>query len=134
MSAPSKALNIADTPWTLGNSSSAWANILRIKHIWGGEPEQTTNNRMELLAACRALESLTKPATVRLHTDSQYVRQGITEWVPRWHLNGWTTAARTPSSQSSGRHTATSIPTAVSAAMHAACAAEMTPRDPAHGT
>ncbi|MEV0406820.1 ribonuclease HI [Actinoallomurus sp. NPDC050550] len=77
-----------------------WGVVLRYgphhKEIWGGEPAETTNNRMELMAACRALESLTRPALVRLHTDSQYLRRGITEWVPRWRANGWMTAAKQP--------------------------------------
>ncbi len=77
-----------------------WGVVLRYgshqKELWGGEPEPTTNNRMELLAACRALESLNRPAAVRLHTDSQYVRRGITEWIPRWRANGWMTAGRQP--------------------------------------
>ena len=77
-----------------------WGVVLRYgrhqREIWGGEPERTTNNRMELLAACQALETLTRPSVVRLHTDSQYLRQGILEWMPRWRANGWMTAARQP--------------------------------------
>lgn len=66
------------------------------KELYGGEPVQTTNNRMELMAAIRALESLTRPATVRLHTDSTYVRNGITKWLPAWKRNGWRTADKQP--------------------------------------
>jgi ribonuclease HI len=66
------------------------------KEIYGGEPQATTNNRMELMAAIRALESLTRPSTVRLHTDSSYLRNGITAWLPVWKRNGWRTAARQP--------------------------------------
>ncbi|EQD70902.1 ribonuclease H (RNase H), partial [mine drainage metagenome] len=61
----------------------------------GGEPE-TTNNRMELMAAIAALEALRRPCRVELSTDSQYLRQGITEWVPRWQRNGWRTASKAP--------------------------------------
>ena len=74
-----------------------WGAVLRYGHrekeIHGGEP-QTTNNRMELMAAIMALETLTRPSTVRLHTDSQYVRNGITSWVHAWKRNGWRTAAK----------------------------------------
>ena len=65
------------------------------RELSGGEPS-TTNNRMELLAAIRALEALTKPCRVRLVTDSQYVMKGITEWMPAWKRRGWTTAGRKP--------------------------------------
>ncbi|MBV9859059.1 MAG: ribonuclease HI, partial [Alphaproteobacteria bacterium] len=64
-----------------------WAAILRFrgaeKELAGGEP-LTTNNRMELMAAIRGLEALTRPCRARLHTDSQYVRDGITRWLPGW--------------------------------------------------
>lgn len=66
------------------------------RELFGGEPAPTTNNRMELMAAIRALESLTRPATVRIHTDSTYVRSGITSWLAAWKRNGWLTAARQP--------------------------------------
>jgi ribonuclease HI len=56
----------------------------------------TTNNRMELMAAIAALESLKRPVTVALHTDSQYLRQGITGWIHGWKKNGWKTADRKP--------------------------------------
>ncbi len=65
------------------------------REICGGEPA-TTNNRMELRAAIEALEALTKPSTVRLHTDSKYLRDGITQWITRWKRNGWKTANRKP--------------------------------------
>ncbi|MDB5431483.1 MAG: ribonuclease [Caulobacter sp.] len=65
------------------------------KEICGGE-RATTNNRMELMAAIQALEALTKPCKVELHTDSQYVRTGITEWVAGWKARGWKTAAKAP--------------------------------------
>lgn len=65
------------------------------KEIWGGEPE-TTNNRMELLAAISALELLKRPSIVHLYTDSQYLRKGITEWLVNWRKKGWKTAAGSP--------------------------------------
>jgi ribonuclease HI len=72
-----------------------WGVVLRagahVKELHGGEPS-TTNNRMELTAVIRALESLTRPCAVRLHTDSQYVQKGITEWIHSWKLRGWRTA------------------------------------------
>lgn len=76
-----------------------WAALLRIgsqeRTVSGGE-KLTTNNRMELTAAIRALEALTKPCRVELHTDSQYVRDGITKWIHGWQRNGWRTADRKP--------------------------------------
>jgi len=65
------------------------------KEIKGGE-QDTTNNRMELMAAIRALEALTQPSRVRLYTDSVYVRNGITLWINRWKRNGWRTSAKKP--------------------------------------
>ena len=67
-----------------------------VKELRGGEGPTTTNNRMELLAAIMALESLTRPTTVRIHTDSTYVRGGITSWLAKWESNGWLTSAREP--------------------------------------
>jgi ribonuclease HI len=61
-----------------------------------GRYRQTTNNRMELRAAIAALESLTRPCTVELYTDSSYLRNGITTWVLRWQRNGWLTANKSP--------------------------------------
>ncbi len=76
-----------------------WGAILmskgREREIMGGEAH-TTNNRMELTAAIRALEALNRPCTVELHTDSQYVRQGITEWLAGWKARGWRTADKKP--------------------------------------
>lgn len=71
----------------------AWGEHER--ELWGGEPH-TTNNRMELTAAIRALEALKRPVTVDLFTDSEYLRNGITQWLPRWKANGWRTAAKQP--------------------------------------
>jgi len=76
-----------------------WGAVLRYKgkekELYGGEPN-TTNNRMELMAVIRALEALTRKTPVRVTTDSQYVKKGITEWIHNWKRNGWKTAARKP--------------------------------------
>lgn len=76
-----------------------WAAILRSsereKEISGGEP-LTTNNRMEMQAAIRALCALTRPSRVVLHTDSRYLLDGITQWLPRWKARGWKTADNKP--------------------------------------
>lgn len=84
----------------LGNPGpGGWAALLRHKNlektISGGEPN-TTNNRMELMAAISALEALRRPYCVRLTTDSQYVKQGIESWISRWQANGWRTSDRKP--------------------------------------
>ncbi len=65
------------------------------KELKGGEPA-TTNNRMELMAAIRALETLTRSCRVKLHTDSRYLKDGITQWIRRWKQNGWRTADKKP--------------------------------------
>lgn len=65
------------------------------KELSGGEP-MTTNNRMELRAATEALDALKRSCTVELHTDSQYVRNGIMQWIHRWKANGWRTASKEP--------------------------------------
>ena len=72
-----------------------WGALLRVgareKELFGGEPE-TTNNRMELAAVIHALGALKRRCTVEIYTDSQYVRNGITEWLPQWRRRGWKTA------------------------------------------
>ena len=65
------------------------------REIYGGEAH-TTNNRMEMMAAIQALETLKRPCKVEVHTDSQYLRQGITEWLAGWKARGWKTAAKQP--------------------------------------
>ena len=65
------------------------------KELWGGDPS-TTNNRMELMAAIAGLIALTRPCSVKLVTDSQYVMKGIQEWLPNWKKRGWKTAAKEP--------------------------------------
>ncbi len=76
-----------------------WGAVLsyrgKTRELSGGEA-LTTNNRMELMAAIRALEALTRAATARVVTDSTYVKDGITRWIGRWKVNGWKTAGRKP--------------------------------------
>ena len=76
-----------------------WGALLqfggREKELWGGEP-LTTNNRMELMATIMALEALTRPCQVELHTDSTYVMKGISEWIRGWKARGWKTADKKP--------------------------------------
>jgi len=76
-----------------------WGALLRYKgvekELCGGEAN-TTNNRMELTAIIRGLEALTRSSRVRVVTDSQYVKQGITQWIVRWRDNGWRTADKQP--------------------------------------
>lgn len=90
--------------WTDGACSGnpgpgGWGAILisgpHEKELLGGEPH-TTNNRMELMAAISALEALKKPCVVDLHTDSEYLRNGITKWLHGWRRNGWRTADKKP--------------------------------------
>jgi ribonuclease HI len=75
-----------------------WGVILNyngiLKEMYGAE-KQTTNNRMELMAAIQALEALTKPCSVQLNSDSSYVLKGITDWLPNWKKRDWKTAAKT---------------------------------------
>ena len=77
-----------------------WGVVLRhgdhVKELSGGDCGPTTNNRMELTAAIEALDALTKPSTVVLHTDSTYVRGGITGWMAGWKRNGWRTSDKKP--------------------------------------
>jgi ribonuclease HI len=96
-------MNVVDV-WTDGACSGnpgpgGWGAILVMgehrKELKGGE-NPTTNNRMELMGAIMALETLTRPCTVTLHSDSQYVRQGITTWIHGWKKNGWKTADKKP--------------------------------------
>jgi ribonuclease HI len=76
-----------------------WAALLKFgeheREVSGAEL-QTTNNRMELTAGIRALEALKRPVKGRIYTDSQYVRQGILEWMPNWKRRGWKTADKKP--------------------------------------
>ena len=76
-----------------------WGALLRFrgreKQLFGGEPH-TTNNRMELMAVIKGLEALKRRTSIRITTDSQYVKRGITEWIVKWKHNGWKTANRKP--------------------------------------
>jgi ribonuclease HI len=90
--------------WTDGGCKGnpgpgGWGAILKygdkLKELKGGEAH-TTNNRMELMAAISALEALTRDCEILLHTDSQYVRQGVTSWMQNWKRNGWRTADKKP--------------------------------------
>ena len=76
-----------------------WGLVLRYngteKELSGSEVE-TTNNRMELMAAIEGLRALTRPMRIHIHTDSTYVRDGITKWIVNWKRNGWKTAAKKP--------------------------------------
>ena len=76
-----------------------WGDILRIgagdKELFGGEPA-TTNNRMEMTAVIQALAALKRPVHARVHTDSQYVQKGISEWIHGWKKRGWKTADKQP--------------------------------------
>ncbi len=76
-----------------------WGALLRWngneRELWGGEAD-TTNNRMELMAAIMALEALKRPVSVRIVTDSVYVKDGITQWIHGWKKNGWRTSSKQP--------------------------------------
>ncbi len=96
----SKTIEIFSDGACRGNPGpGGWGALLRYqdreRSLYGGET-RTTNNRMELMAAIQALESLKRPCRVRLTTDSQYVMKGICEWMDNWKKRGWRTAARKP--------------------------------------
>jgi ribonuclease HI len=98
--APTASVEIFTDGACLGNPGpGGWAALLRYKtveKVLSGGERDTTNNRMELMAAIAALEALKQASRVELTTDSQYVKQGIELWVPRWRANGWRTADRKP--------------------------------------
>lgn len=90
--------------WTDGACSGnpgpgGWGALLvagsNRKELYGGDPD-TTNNRMELMGAIEALNVLKKPSSVRLHTDSTYVKDGLTKWIHNWKRNNWKTSAKKP--------------------------------------
>jgi ribonuclease HI len=98
--APLPAVDIFTDGACRGNPGpGGWGAILRYgtveKELSGGEPA-TTNNRMEMTAAIAALEALKRPCRVRLHTDSQYLRDGIMQWLAGWKARGWRTADKKP--------------------------------------
>lgn len=95
-----KAVEVHTDGACLGNPGpGGWAALLRYgareRELVGGEAD-TTNNRMELMAVIEALQALKRPCKVELYLDSQYVRQGITEWIHGWKAKGWKTAAKQP--------------------------------------
>ena len=96
---PTETLIYTDGACRGNPGPGGWGAILRYnsheKTLYGAEP-MTTNNRMELMAAIQALESLKRPCKVQLTTDSQYVQKGITEWLANWKRRGWKTAAKKP--------------------------------------
>ncbi|MFY9875692.1 MAG: ribonuclease HI [Rhodomicrobium sp.] len=99
-SEPESAVTIYTDGGCKGNPGpGGWGALLiykgREREIYGGEA-LTTNNRMELMAAIAALETLKRSCPVDLHTDSQYLRNGITEWIRGWKANGWKTAQKKP--------------------------------------
>jgi ribonuclease HI len=97
--APERVVIFTDGGCRGNPGPGGWGAVLSYKgntrELSGGEPN-TTNNRMELMAAIAALEALTRPVSVEIHTDSQYVRNGITQWIKGWKANGWKTADRKP--------------------------------------
>jgi ribonuclease HI len=97
---PKKKVQVITDGACIGNPGpGGWAAILRYKshkrELFGFEPN-TTNNRMELTAAVRGLEALIEPCEVEVITDSEYLKNGVTEWMKRWKSNGWRTAGKAP--------------------------------------
>ncbi|WP_150913399.1 ribonuclease HI [Marinobacter halotolerans] len=96
---PAKVVVYTDGACKGNPGPGGWGAVLNYndarKLLHGGE-QQTTNNRMELMAAIQGLKALKRACEVELFTDSQYVRKGITEWMHGWKKNGWKTAARKP--------------------------------------
>lgn len=99
MSEPTTLVIYTDGACKGNPGPGGWGALLQAgtqeKELWGGEP-QTTNNRMELMAVIEALRALRRPCRIDLYLDSQYVRQGITEWIHKWKLQGWRTASKQP--------------------------------------
>lgn len=99
MTEPKKVVIYTDGGCSGNPGIGGWGAILsyngHTKEIFGGEKE-TTNNRMELTAAIRALQTLKKPCIIELHTDSVYMKDGITKWIINWKKNGWKTADKKP--------------------------------------
>jgi ribonuclease HI len=97
---PSSTVELYTDGACLGNPGpGGWAALLRFngteKELSGGDPG-TTNNRMEMQAVIEGLKALSRPSTVTVYTDSQYVQKGITEWINGWKARGWKTAAKKP--------------------------------------
>ncbi len=88
-----------DGAWSGNPGPGGWGAVLRYKDVekeLSGGARQTTNNRMEMMAAIAALEALKRPSRVDLTTDSRYLRDGITRWIHDWKRRGWKTAAKKP--------------------------------------
>lgn len=100
MAASKRRVQVFTDGACLGNpGAGGWAALLgwgEVEKMLTGSERDSTNNRMELMAAIAGLEALTRPCTVDLTTDSQYVKRGVQEWMPRWRRNGWMTAAKKP--------------------------------------
>ena len=96
-SAPARVVIFTDGSCRGNPGPGGWAAILTSgpneREIWGGEGA-TTNNRMELTAAIEALGALKRPCRVELHTDSQYVKNGVTQWLHLWKARGWRTMSK----------------------------------------
>jgi ribonuclease HI len=96
---PSRVVIFTDGACSGNPGPGGWGAILTFgdheKELKGGEPD-TTNNRMELMAAISALEALKRPCRVDLHTDSQYLRNGVMSYLEKWKRNGWRTADKKP--------------------------------------
>ena len=100
MPPPSKIVEIFTDGACSGNPGpGGWGVLMRYgkveKELSGGEPE-TTNNRMEMMAVIMALEALRRSSRVKITTDSQYVKDGLTKWLPQWEARGWKTADKKP--------------------------------------
>lgn len=100
MTASDRSIDVYTDGACSGNPGpGGWGALLTYgdhsRELKGGEAA-TTNNRMELTAAIQALEALKRPSSIDLHTDSTYVRDGITKWIKNWKKNGWKTAGRKP--------------------------------------
>lgn len=81
--------------WGVLMRAMAGGDVVKQRELQGGESD-TTNNRMELMAAISALEALTRPTAITITTDSAYVKNGVTQWIHGWKRNGWRTAAKKP--------------------------------------
>lgn len=95
-----QTLNIWTDGACKGNPGvGGWGVLLKYgdkeKHLFGGEPD-TTNNRMELMAVIKALQAITRPCDIVIHTDSQYVKNGMTLWMSNWKQNNWRNSAKKP--------------------------------------
>lgn len=99
MTKPNRVIAYTDGACSGNPGPGGWGAVLewngRERELSGGEAE-TTNNRMELMAAIRALEALKRPCPVKIVTDSEYVMKGITEWMDAWKARGWRTAGKKP--------------------------------------